>query len=61
MLVLSRKVGDSLWIGDDIQIFINKIEGRQVSLAISAPKKVKIIRDELVNRSAEEENPCHQI
>jgi carbon storage regulator len=48
MLVLSRKIGEKIVIGDEIEVTIVEIKGRQVRLGINAPKGVKIWREELV-------------
>lgn len=47
MLVISREKGESLLIGDDIEITVSRIEDGTVKLSISAPKSVKILRKEL--------------
>jgi carbon storage regulator CsrA len=47
MLVLSRKVGEKIVLGDKITITINRISGHRVSLGIEAPAGVKIVRSEL--------------
>jgi carbon storage regulator CsrA len=47
MLVLSRKVGEELVIGDNIRIIINRVAGNRVSVAIQAPSDVAIVRGEL--------------
>ena len=47
MLVLSRKVGERLVIGDDIVLIVNKVAGNRITLAIDAPINVRIIRGEL--------------
>lgn len=47
MLVLSRKEGEKLVIGDNITIVVSKISGNRVTLGIEAPKDVKVIRGEL--------------
>ncbi len=47
MLVLSRKVGERINIGDNVTIVVNKISGGRVSIAIEAPRDVSIIRGEL--------------
>lgn len=47
MLVLSRKVGETIWVGDDIEIVITEIKGDQVKLGIQAPKSIEIVRGEL--------------
>ncbi len=46
MLVLTRSVGETLYIGDDISIYISEINGRQVKISIDAPKDVPILRGE---------------
>ena len=48
MLILQRRSGESLRIGDDIEITVVAIEGGKVRLAISAPKDVTILRSELM-------------
>ncbi|MCS0673403.1 carbon storage regulator CsrA [Cytobacillus firmus] len=47
MLVLTRRLKESIMIGDDIEISIVSIEGDQVKLGISAPKNVDIHRKEI--------------
>ncbi|HHW03167.1 MAG TPA: carbon storage regulator CsrA [Thermoanaerobacterales bacterium] len=47
MLILSRKVGQSLSIGKDITIKILEIEGDRVQVGIEAPKEMKVLRTEL--------------
>ena len=47
MLVIKRKVSESILIGDDIEIIISEISQDKVKIAINAPKEVKITRKEL--------------
>ncbi|MDH3717436.1 MAG: carbon storage regulator [Planctomycetota bacterium] len=47
MLVLSRKAGESIKIGDEITVVINRIAGNRVTLALNAPRNLRIIRGEL--------------
>ena len=53
MLVLTRKVGDKLRIGDEIEIAVVDIRGNQVKLGISAPLSLPVLRAELKDRGAE--------
>ncbi|GCD09026.1 carbon storage regulator CsrA [Clostridium tagluense] len=54
MLVISRKKGESLLIGDDVEITIVKIESGSVKIAISAPKEIGILRSELYKEVTDE-------
>ena len=47
MLVLTRKLGESITIDDDIKIVVIQIKGRQVRLGIEAPRNAKIHREEI--------------
>ena len=47
MLVLSRKVGEKLVIGDNITVVVSRIAGNRVTLAVEAPHDVRIVRGEL--------------
>ena len=48
MLILQRKAGESLLIGEDITVRVVSVDGTRVRLAISAPEDVSILRTELV-------------
>ena len=50
MLILTRKPGESLIIGEDIKVTIFSVKGNQVRIGIDAPKDVHIVRDELLER-----------
>lgn len=53
MLVLSRKEGEKLLIGDNITLVVSKISGNRVTVGIEAPADVKIFRGELAERADE--------
>lgn len=54
MLVLTRKVGEKIQIGDDICITIMEVKGKQVRVGIEAPAAVKVHREEIYQRIREE-------
>ena len=54
MLIITRKKGESLMIGDDIEITISKIEDGSVKIGIQAPKEVSILRKELLEEKKNE-------
>jgi carbon storage regulator len=54
MLVLTRKIGESFNIGDDIKVIIYNVRGKQVRIGIEAPKNVIIYREEIYQRIQEE-------
>ena len=47
MLALSRKQGESIMIGNDIEISILEIKGEQIKIGISAPKSIPVYRKEI--------------
>ncbi|MGE7664288.1 carbon storage regulator CsrA [Ureibacillus composti] len=47
MLVLSRKVGETIWVGEDIEIVISEVKGEQVKIGIRAPRSIEVVRGEL--------------
>lgn len=52
MLVLSRRIGETLIIGDGIEVRILDITGNQARIGIDAPKSVNIVRSELLQRDS---------
>jgi carbon storage regulator len=54
MLVLTRKPGQSVYIGSDIKVTLHGIRGNQVRLGIDAPGNVRIYREEIFNQILEE-------
>jgi carbon storage regulator len=56
MLTLTRKAGQKIRIGDDIEIVVREIRGRQVRLGISAPDGLVVYREELYQQLLGEES-----
>ncbi len=54
MLILTRKLGESITIGDEVKITIVDCQGKQVKLGIVAPKHVKVHREEIFEKIQEE-------
>ncbi|SHI43378.1 carbon storage regulator, CsrA [Clostridium cavendishii DSM 21758] len=54
MLIVTRKQGEGIVIGDNIEISVIKLDNGSVKLAINAPKEVKILRKELLKEIQDE-------
>lgn len=50
MLLLTRKIGESILIGDDIVVTIVELRGNQIKVGIDAPKEVSIVRPEIAGK-----------
>ncbi len=55
MLILTRKLGESIQIGDDIRVTLLDIKGKQIRIGIEAPREVMVHREE-VYRMIQEQN-----
>ncbi len=58
MLVLSRKVGERILIGDNVMVEVRRVAGNRVTLALDAPRNVRILRGELEQAAREFEEPA---
>ncbi len=50
MLILSRKVGETLMIGDEVTVTVLGVKGNQVRIGVNAPKEVAVHREEIYER-----------
>ena len=56
MLILTRRVGETVHIGEEIQFTVLGVRGTQVRIGINAPRDVPVHREEIYNRIRREEN-----
>lgn len=50
MLILTRRVGETLMVGDEVTVTVLGVKGNQVRLGVNAPKHISVHREEIYNR-----------
>jgi len=61
MLILTRRVGESVMIGDDVTITVLGVKGNQVRIGVNAPKDVAVHREEIYERIQKEHDVPEEI
>lgn len=57
MLILTRRVGETVMIGDDVSVTVLGVKGNQIRVGVNAPRHVAVHREEIFERIKREEQP----
>lgn len=61
MLILTRRVGETLMVGDEVTVTVLGVKGNQVRIGVNAPKEVAVHREEIYQRIQREKTGGHDL
>jgi carbon storage regulator len=61
VLILTRRIGETVMIGDDVTVTVLRVKGNQVRLGVNAPKSVSVQREEIFHRIKHEGAEAPQV